>query len=48
VQDADKIIVLEGGRVHAIGTHDELLLHSDIYQEVWQSQTGGGDFDEAG
>jgi ATP-binding cassette subfamily B protein len=48
VQDADKIIVLEGGRVHAIGTHDELLKSSDIYQEVWQSQTGGGDFDEAG
>ncbi|MFP3154745.1 ABC transporter ATP-binding protein/permease [Lachnospiraceae bacterium ZAX-1] len=47
VQDADKIIVLDGGRVNAIGIHDELLKSSEIYQEVWQSQTGGGDFDEA-
>jgi ATP-binding cassette subfamily B protein len=47
VQDADKIIMLDGGRVIAIGTHDELLAGNVIYQEVWQSQTGGGDFDEA-
>jgi ATP-binding cassette subfamily B protein len=47
VQDADKIIMLDGGRVAAIGTHDELLASNGIYQEVWQSQTGGGDFDEA-
>jgi ATP-binding cassette subfamily B protein len=45
VQDADLIILLEAGRIHAIGTHEELLVHSEIYKEVWQSQTGGGDFD---
>ncbi|MDR0856378.1 MAG: ABC transporter ATP-binding protein/permease [Clostridiales bacterium] len=47
VQDADKIIVLDGGKIHAAGTHDELLACSQIYKEVWQSQTKGGDFDEA-
>jgi ATP-binding cassette subfamily B protein len=47
VQDADRIVVLEGGKIHAIGTHDELLRSSQIYKEVWQSQTRGGDFDEA-
>ncbi|MDR1062182.1 MAG: ABC transporter ATP-binding protein/permease [Clostridiales bacterium] len=47
VQDADKIVVLEGGRVHAAGTHAELMRTSRIYQEVYNSQTKGGDFDEA-
>lgn len=41
VQDADKIIVLDDGRVSAIGTHDELLKTSDIYREVYTSQTKG-------
>ncbi|MDR1440348.1 MAG: ABC transporter ATP-binding protein/permease [Clostridiales bacterium] len=47
VQDADKIVVLDGGRVHAVGSHSELLASSGIYQEVYYSQTKGGDFDEA-
>ena len=47
VQDADKIIVMEGGRIHAVGTHAELLENNQIYQEVYHSQTKGGDFDEA-
>lgn len=47
VQDADKIIILDGGRVAAFGTHEELLKENEIYQEVYQTQTqGGGDFDE--
>ncbi len=47
VQDADKILVLDDGKVNGFGTHEELLATNRIYQEVWQGQTqGGGDFDE--
>ena len=47
VQDADRILVLDEGRVNGFGTHEQLLATNRIYQEVWQSQTqGGGDFDE--
>ena len=43
VQEADLIIVLDGGQVVATGTHEELLKTSNIYQEVFYSQTKGGD-----
>jgi ATP-binding cassette subfamily B multidrug efflux pump len=43
VQDADKIIILDGGRVNAVGTHEELLATNKIYQEVYASQQKGGD-----
>ena len=43
VQDADLIIVLDGGTVAATGTHEQLLQTSTIYQEVFYSQTKGGD-----
>ena len=46
VKDADKIIVLDNGRINGIGTHEELLASNTIYQEVYESQTKGGDFDE--
>lgn len=42
VQDADKIIVLDGGKVHGFGTHEELLSTNDIYREVYYSQQKGG------
>jgi len=42
VLNADKIIVLERGRVAAIGTHDELLRSSGIYREIYESQLGNG------
>lgn len=42
IQDADKIIVMEGGYINAVGTHEELLNHNAIYQEVYQSQQKGG------
>jgi ATP-binding cassette subfamily B protein len=46
VQDADKIIVLDGGRVLAVGPHAELMRDCVVYQEVYHSQRKGGDFDE--
>ena len=42
VQEADLIIVLDGGKIAAAGTHEELLKNSTIYQEVYYSQTKGG------
>ena len=38
VQDADKIVILDDGRIAAVGTHEELLETSDIYREVYESQ----------
>ncbi|MDY5541129.1 MAG: ABC transporter ATP-binding protein [Lachnospiraceae bacterium] len=49
VQDADRILVLNDGRVDGFGTHEELLAENEIYRDVFESQTGGnGDFDENG
>jgi len=42
VQDADKIIVMDDGKINAVGTHDELMATCTIYKEVYESQTGGG------
>lgn len=42
VQDADKIIVLDDGKINAVGTHEELLRTCDIYREVYESQNKGG------
>ena len=47
VMDADKIIVMENGRVNGFGTHEELLASNEIYKDVFESQQGGsGDFDK--
>lgn len=46
VQEADKIIVLNDGKIDGIGTHDELLNSNAIYTEVYESQVKGADSDE--
>lgn len=46
IQDADKIIVLDGGEISACGTHGELMQSSDIYREVYTSQMKGGEENE--
>ena len=50
IQDADRIIVVDNGRIDAFAPHEELLRTNNIYKEVYeaQTQTGGGDFDENG
>lgn len=49
VMNADRIIVMEDGRINGFGTHEELLANNEIYRDVYESQTGGsGDFDEGG
>ena len=49
VQDADRIIVMNDGRLEGFGTHEELLENNAIYRDVYDAQTsGGGDFDEGG
>lgn len=49
VEHADRIIVMDDGKINGIGTHEELLKSNDIYRDVYESQMGGsGDFDEKG
>lgn len=45
IQDADRIIVLNEGRIESVGTHEELIKTSPIYQEVYNTQVKGGDED---
>lgn len=46
VEEADKIIVMEGGEINGIGTHEELLKNNPIYKEVYISQMKGGTISE--
>ncbi|MBQ3103975.1 MAG: ABC transporter ATP-binding protein [Oscillospiraceae bacterium] len=47
VQDADMIVVMDGGKIVATGTHETLLQDCEIYREVYEQQMKGGDEDEA-
>lgn len=47
VQDADRILVLDDGKINGFDTHERLLEHNTIYREIYETQIkGGGDFDE--
>ena len=46
VQDADKILIMDGGKIISMGTHEELLKNSSIYQELYSSQNKVGDDNE--
>ncbi|MFI3231171.1 MAG: ABC transporter ATP-binding protein [bacterium] len=48
VKSADKIIVLDEGKISAIGTHEELLINSSVYQEIFNSQVDNGDVTKDG
>ena len=45
VSDADRIIVMEGGSINAIGTHQELMANNEIYRDIYTSQNKAGDHD---
>ena len=48
VAEADRILVLDDGRISGFDTHERLLETNEIYRDVYESQTSGGDFDEGG
>ena len=46
IEDADQIIVMDGGEINGIGTSEELLKNNQIYREVYESQVKGSAQDE--
>ena len=45
VQDSDRIMILDAGRIAAFGTHDELMKTNELYRDIYESQNKGGDED---
>ena len=43
VEDCDRIIVMDDGKINGIGTHEELMNNNEIYKEVYESQVKGSD-----
>ena len=47
IQDADRILVLDNGKISGFDSHENLLKTNEIYREIYEAQTqGGGDFDQ--
>ena len=46
VEECDKIVVMEDGKINGVGTHEELLKNNEIYKEVYDSQMKGNDMNE--
>ena len=47
VMDADRLIIMDEGRLAGFGTHEQLLADNEIYRDIYETQTnGGGDFDQ--
>ena len=46
IKDCDVILLMNDGKILAKGTNDELMQSSPVYREIYETQMGGGDFDE--
>ena len=45
IKDCDQILIIDDGKIVALGNHQSLMKDSPIYKEIYDTQMGGGDFD---